>query len=292
MTVFIRQRGLAALGVAACVVSASTYANTLDRIKKSGEFVMGHRESSIPFSYIDSNNRVAGFSVDLCTRVFEQIQKQTNRSDLKLRFVPLKPADRIPAVKEARVDVECGSTTNTAARQKDAAFSYTMFVAGARLLTKKSLKINDVRDLRGKKIAVSGGTTTEKLVTQFISERNLGAQVVTTKESLEAFKLLESGAVDAAAGDDAILVGYAARTADATAYDFVGKYLSVEPYGIMFRKDDTDFARVVDTTLAEMFTSGQFNAVYAKWFEAGAFKLPMNQYMKENMRLPNKYGVQ
>jgi glutamate/aspartate transport system substrate-binding protein len=280
------------LVVVALVLSASGNADTLTKIKTSGEFVLGHRESTVPFSYIDGANGPRGYSVELCLRVFERVKKELARNDLKLKYVALKPADRIPAVKENRVDVECGSTTNTVARQKDAAFSYTMFVAGARFVAKKSLNLKDANSLRGKRVAVSGGTTTEKLLNQYIGERNLGIQVVTVKETVDAFKAVESGAVEAALGDDAIMVGLAARTTDPGAFEFIGKYLSVEPYGIMFRKDDAAFARLVDTTLADLFASGQINTIYSKWFEAGQFKLPMNQYMKENVRLPNKFGVQ
>ncbi len=281
-----------AIATVALLFSASTYADTLAKIKASGEFVIGHRETVVPFSYIDKEGRVTGFAVDLCLRAYEQAKKQLARKDIKVRYVALKPADRIPAVKEGRVDVECSSTTNTVARQKDAAFSNTFFVAGARLLTKKSLKINEVSALRGKKISVSGGTTTEKLLTQFVSDRSLGAQIVVAKDTTEAFKMLAAGTADVAAGDDAVLVGMATQFSDPGQYDFVGKYLSVEPYGIMFRKDDAVFGRLIDSTLNDLFISGEFKTIYGKWFESGALKLPMNQFMKENVRLPNKYGVQ
>jgi glutamate/aspartate transport system substrate-binding protein len=284
----------AAVVVAALLatVSAWSHADTLSNVKSRGEFLIGHRESSSPFSYIDTSGNAVGYSVDLCLRIFEQVKTELKRSDLKVKFVPLKPADRIGAVKDGRVDVECGSTTNTVARQKDVAFSYTTFMAGARVLTKKSSGLKTLESLRGKNVVVTEKTTTADLVKKMVAERNLGINVVFAKDHAEAFRQLDSGAVAAVVNDDALLVGLVAKSSTPDAYDFIDKYLSVEPYGIMYRKDDPAFAKIVDTALANLFSTGQIRAIYAKWFEAGSFKLAMNQYMKENIRLPNKYGVQ
>lgn len=272
-------------------ISTSSYANTLAKVKKSGEFVLGHRESSSPFSFIAEGSAAAGYSVDICLRIFEQVKEELKMRDLKLRFVAVKPADRIAAVKEGRIDVECGSTTNTVTRQNDVAFSYTTFVAGARLLAKKNANLGELEKMKGKSIAVTEKTTTERVIRQINSERNLDLKIVTAKDHAEGFKKLENSEVDAVANDDALLLGLAARSADASAFDFVGRFLSIEPYGVMLRKDDAAFAAVVDRALGKLFLSGEIFKIYAKWFESGAFKLPMNQYMKENVRLPNKYGV-
>ncbi len=274
------------------VAAASVHADTLAKIKKSGEFVLGHRESSSPFSFNADNGTAAGYTVDICLRVFEQIKEELKMKDLKLKYVAVKPADRIAAVKDGRIDVECGSTTNTAARQKDVAFSYTTFVAGARLLAKKDAKLGDIDKMKGKSLAVTEKTTTERVINQTNAERNLGLKIVVAKDHPEGFKKMETGEVDAVANDDALLLGLAARAANPSQYDFVGKFLSVEPYGIMFRKDDPAFAAVVDKAVGKLFGTGEIFKIYAKWFESGTFKLPMNQYMKENVRLPNKYGVQ
>jgi glutamate/aspartate transport system substrate-binding protein len=288
----ILRRGCIAVLYASLAISTSAYADTLAKVRKSGEFVLGHRESSSPFSFISEGSGAAGYSVDICMRIFDQIKDELKMRDLKVKFVAVKPADRIAAVKEGRIDVECGSTTNTVARQKDVAFSYTTFVAGARLLAKKSAKLGDLDNMKGKSIAVTEKTTTERVIRQTNAERNLDLKIVTAKDHAEGFKKLETGEVDAVANDDALLLGLAAKAADASAYDFVGKFLSVEPYGIMLRKDDPAFAAVVDKAIGKLFASGEIFKIYAKWFESGAFKLPMNQYMKENVRLPNKYGVQ
>ncbi|TAG01788.1 MAG: amino acid ABC transporter substrate-binding protein [Betaproteobacteria bacterium] len=286
-------RLLALAGLAlSTTFSAWTYADTLSKIRNSGEFVLGHRESSSPFSFIDSAGNPGGYSVDLCLKIFDQVKLELKRSDLKVRYVALKPADRIPAVKEGRVDVECGSTTNTVVRQKDVAFSYTTFMAGARILVKKSSNVKSLNGLRGKKMIATEKTTTADLVKKLVVERNLGIELVYAKDHAEAFRKLDAGEVVAVANDDALLVGLVAKSSNPDDYDFIDKYLSVEPYGIMHRKDDPAFTKVIDQALANTFSSGQIKAIYAKWFESGSFKLVMNQYMKENIRLPNKYGVQ
>lgn len=271
---------------------AWAHADTLSSIRERGEFLLGHRESSSPFSFINEKGEAVGYSVDICLKLFDQIKQELKRPDLKVKYVPLKPADRILAVKDGRVDVECGSTTNTVERQKDVAFSYTTFMAGARLLGKKSANLKELADLRDKPVVVTEKTTTEKVIRQINAERNLGLKIVTAKDHAEGFSRMESGEAAAVANDDALLVGLVSKSKDPTTFDFVGKYVSVEPYGIMYRKDDPAFSKLVDVALSGLFSTGQARAIYAKWFESGVFKLPMNQYMKENIKLPNKYGVQ
>lgn len=278
--------------VALLPISAWTHADTLSDIRDRGEFLLGHRESSSPFSYVNEQGAAVGYSVDICLKVYEQVKKELKRPDLKLTYVSLKPADRIAAVKSGRVDVECGSTTNTVDRQKDVAFSYTTFVAGARLLAKKSDKLKELTDLRGKSVVVTEKTTTEQVLRQVNKERNLGMTIIVAKDHAEGFSRLVSGEAAAVANDDALLFGLVTKSKDPSAYDFVGKYVSVEPYGIMHRKDDPAFTKLFDVTLSSLFASGQLRSIYAKWFESGDFKLPMNQYMKENIKIPNKYGVQ
>ena len=152
----------ALLVVALLPVGAWTHADTLSDVRDRGEFLLGHRESSSPFSFVNEYGEVAGYSVDICLRIYVQIKKDLKRPDLRVKYVPLEPADRITAVKAGRVDVECGSTTNTVDRQKDVAFSYTTFVAGARLPAKKSANIEELTDLKGKSVMVTEKTTTEK----------------------------------------------------------------------------------------------------------------------------------
>lgn len=283
---------LTVLAAGFIALPASTHADTLSKIRTSGEFLLGHRETSSPFSFIADTGQAAGYSVDICLRVFDEIKRELKRPDLKVRFVPVKPADRIPAVKDGRVDVECGSTTNTVARQKDVDFSFTTFMAGARLMARKASGLKDLQDLRGKRVVVTEKTTTEAVLRRTNEERNLQLAIVTAKDHGEGFGLLQRGEVDAVANDDALLLGLALRSPRPDDFEFVGRFLSVEPYGIMYRKNDPAFTRVIDRALLGLFESGEIFRIYAKWFESGAFRLPMNQYMRENVRLPNKFGVQ
>ena len=283
--------GLVALSLATAL-SAWAHADTLSTIKERGEFLLGHRESSSPFSFVSDKGEAVGYSVDICLKIFEAVKAELKSPTLKLQYVTLKPADRIAAVKSGRVDVECGSTTNTVERQKDVAFSFTTFVTGARLLASKSSNVKELADLRNKTVIVTEKTTTEKVVNQINKERNLALKVITAKDHAEGFLKMESGAATAVANDDALLFGLVTQAKNPTTFDFVGKYLSVEPYAIMYRKDDPAFSKIMDVTLSNLFANGQVRAIYAKWFESGVFKLPMNQYMKENIVIPNRYGVQ
>ena len=185
--------------LALVAVSAWSHADTLSEVRERGEFRLGHRESSSPFSYINDKGEAVGYSVDICLKVFDLVKSELKRSDLRLRLVALKPADRIAAVKDGRVDVECGSTTNTVTRQKDVAFSYTTFMAGARLLAKKSSNLKDLTDLRGKTIVVTEKTTTETVIKQLNTERNLGMKIVLAKDHAEGFAKMESGEAAAVA---------------------------------------------------------------------------------------------
>ena len=275
--------------IASC---AWSHADTLSTIKTRGEFLLGHRESSSPFSYVNENGEAVGYSVDICLKIFDAVKLQLKNPALKLKYVALKPADRIAAVKAGRVDVECGSTTNTVERQKDVAFSFTTFVAGARLLVNKSSKMKELTDLRGKTVVVTEKTTTEKVVARVSEERGLDLKIITAKDHAEGFAKMESGAAVAVANDDALLFGLVTKASEPNAYDFVGKYVSVEPYAIMYRKDDPAFTKLMDVTLSNLFATGQIRTIYAKWFESGVFKLAMNQYMKENIKIPNRFGVQ
>lgn len=290
MSVQIAARTLAmGLALSSC---AWTHADTLSSIKERGEFLLGHRESSSPFSYVNEKGDPVGYSVDICLKIFDAVKLELKSPALKLKYVALKPADRIAAVKSGRVDVECGSTTNTVERQKDVAFSFTTFVAGARLLANKSANVKELTDLQGKTVVVTEKTTTEKVVGQVSKERNLNLKIITAKDHAEGFQKMETGAAVAVANDDALLFGLVTKAKDPAAFDFVGKYVSVEPYGIMYRKDDPAFTKLMDVTVSSLFSSGQLRTIYSKWFESGVFKLPMNQYMKENIKIPNRYGVQ
>ena len=263
--------------------------DTLKRIKDSGAITIGVREASVPFSYIDAQKQPQGYSIDLCLKVADAVKTELKMPRLDVRFVPVTSGNRIAMVKDGKVDLECGSTTNTRDRQKDVAFAYTTFVAGIQMLAKKSSNITSVEDLRGKTVVVTKGTTSEKMLKQLNDDRVLKLTILETTDHNESFAAVADGRAVAFPMDDILLYGLISKAAKPDDFAVVGRYLSVEPYGIMMRKDDQPFERIVDKTLNELFQSGEVRRIYARWFSTSQLTVPMNQYLKEAFVIPNTY---
>jgi len=263
--------------------------DTLKRIKDSGAITIGVREASVPFSYIDAQKQPQGYSIDLCLKVADAVKTELKMPRLDVRFVPVTSGNRIAMVKDGKVDLECGSTTNTRDRQKDVAFAYTTFVAGIKMLAKKSSNITSVEDLRGKTVVVTKGTTSEKMLKQLNDDRVLKLTILETTDHNESFAAVADGRAVAFTMDDILLYGLISKAAKPDDFAVVGRYLSVEPYGIMLRKDDQPFERIVDKTLNELFQSGEVRRIYARWFSTSQLTVPMNQYLKEAFVIPNTY---
>ncbi|HET8876597.1 MAG TPA: amino acid ABC transporter substrate-binding protein [Casimicrobiaceae bacterium] len=263
--------------------------DTLKRIKDSGAITIGVREASVPFSYIDAQKQPQGYSIDLCLKVADAVKTELKMPRLDVRFVPVTSGNRIAMVKDGKVDLECGSTTNTRDRQKDVAFAYTTFVAGIKMLAKKSSNITSVEDLRGKTVVVTKGTTSEKMLKQLNDDRVLKLTILETTDHNESFAAVADGRAVAFPMDDVLLYGLISKAAKPDDFAVVGRYLSVEPYGIMLRKDDQPFERIVDKTLNELFQSGEVRRIYARWFSTSQLTVPMNQYLKEAFVIPNTY---
>jgi len=263
--------------------------DTLRRVRDTGSLTIGVREASLPFSFIDTQKQPQGYSVDLCLKVADAIKSELKLQRLDVRFVPVTSANRIAMVKEGKVDLECGSTTNTRDRQKEVAFAYTTFVAGIKMLAKKSSNINGVEDLRGKTVVVTKGTTSEKMLRQMNDDRVLKLEILATKDHNESFAAVADGRAVAFPMDDVLLYGLISKASKPDDFAVVGKYLSVEPYAIMLRKDEPAFERLVDRTLNEMFQSGEIRRLYARWFSTKELTVPMNQYLKEAFAVPNTY---
>jgi glutamate/aspartate transport system substrate-binding protein len=263
--------------------------DTLKRIKDSGAITIGVREASVPFSYIDAQKQPQGYSIDLCLKVADAIKTELKMPRLDVRFVPVTSGNRIAMVKDGKVDLECGSTTNTRDRQKDVAFAYTTFVAGIKMLAKKSSNITSVEDLRGKTVVVTKGTTSEKMLKQLNDDRVLKLTILETTDHNESFAAVADGRAVAFPMDDILLYGLISKAAKPDDFAVVGRYLSVEPYGIMLRKDDQPFERIVDKTLNELFQSGEVRRIYARWFSTSQLTVPMNQFLKEAFVIPNTY---
>ncbi|MDN5620122.1 MULTISPECIES: glutamate/aspartate ABC transporter substrate-binding protein [unclassified Psychrobacter] len=248
--------------------AAATDTNgTLQKIKDSGTIVVGHRDSSIPFSYIaDDPNQPIGYAHDLEMKVVEAVKQKLNMPDLNVRYNLITSQTRIPLVQNGTVDFECGSTTNNEERQKQVAFSNGFFEIGTRLLTNKDSGIQSFEDLKGKTLVTTAGTTSERYIRQYDADNNMDMNIISAKDHGEAFLMLENGRADAFMMDDVLLAGEKAKAKNPDEWVIVGEPQSFEIYGCMMRKDDPEFKAVVNEALNNVFSSGEINSIYDKWF--------------------------
>ncbi|GKV79318.1 amino acid ABC transporter substrate-binding protein [Pectobacterium versatile] len=255
------------LGTAASVAQAEDLAGTLKKVKDNGVIVIGHRESSVPFSYYDNTQKVVGYSQAYSDKIVEAVKKKLDAPNLQVKLLPITSQNRIPLLQNGTFDFECGSTTNNLERQKQAAFSNTIFVVGTRLLTKKDSGVKDFPDLAGKTVVVTSGTTSEVLLNKLNEEKQLKMRIISAKDHGDSFRTLESGRAVAFMMDDALLAGERAKAKNADQWDIVGKAQSEEAYGCMLRKDDPQFKKLVDDTIAEVQTSGEAEKWFDRWFK-------------------------
>jgi glutamate/aspartate transport system substrate-binding protein len=263
--------------------------DTLKRIRETGAITLGVRETSVPFSFIDAQRQPQGYSVDLCLKVAEAIKAELKLPRLEVKYLPVSSANRIPSLVEGRIDLECGSTTNTRDRQKQVAFAYTTFVAGIKMLARTSSNVTSIEDLRGRSVVVTVGTTSEKIVKAMNDERVLRMTIIESKDHGESFKAVDDGRAVAFPMDDVLLYGLISRAKKPDDFAVVGKYLSVEPYAIMLRRDEPQFERIVNRALIDLFTSGEIRRIYAKWFNTRDLTVPLNPYLREAFAAPNTY---
>jgi glutamate/aspartate transport system substrate-binding protein len=263
--------------------------DTLKRIRETGAITLGVRETSVPFSFLDAQKQPQGYSVDLCLKVAEAVKAELKLPRLEVKYLPVSSANRIPSLVEGKIDLECGSTTNTRDRQKQVAFAYTTFVAGIKMLARKSSNVNSIEDLRGRSVVVTVGTTSEKIVKTMNDERVLKMTIIESKDHGESFKAVDEGRAVAFPMDDVLLYGLISRATKPDDFAVVGKYLSVEPYAIMLRRDEPQFERIVNRALIDLFTSGEIRRIYAKWFATRDLTVPLNAYLKEAFAAPNTY---
>lgn len=285
-------RWLVAMAFGACLAPAMAQGSdseTLRRIAARGFVSVGYIPTPGTFAFENAQGQTLGYSIDICSRVIDSLRLALKRADLGVRYRPLQGAQRIPLLKAGDIDIECGGNTNTVARQKEVDFSHTFFTTGARLLTRKSLKVEKNADLWRKRVAVSRGTTAETLIQKLQQEQDLELLPVNT--DLEGLALVEAGRADAFAQDDILLYGLLAQSARRADLMVTGRFLSVEPYAFMLPKGDAAFMAIVDKTLLGLMASGELLALYKKWFATDTLQVPMSVYMKENIRYPNKYGI-
>src|SRR5437762_11113495 len=239
---------------------------TLANIKKTHVVRLGYRESSPPFSFLDQSNRPIGYSLELCEAIVEEIGVEVDDANLKIEYVKVTSDDRIPAVVDNKIDLECGSTTANAERARLVAFSPLMFVAGTKLMVPKASTISAPTDLKGKTVVVTKGTTNEQAMHTIDNKFALGLNIVTSPAHEQSYQILVDGKADAFATDDILLYGLIARHKAQGQFKVVGDYLSYDPYGIMFRKGEPQFAAVVDRTFRKLGSGRDLIPLYNKWF--------------------------
>jgi glutamate/aspartate transport system substrate-binding protein len=262
-------RTILATVLATTLFSAPVFAQeggTLKKIKDTGVITLGHRESSIPFSYYDDKQQVIGYSHEIMLKAVEAIKADQKIDKLEIKLMPVTSANRITLVQNGTVDIECGSTTNNAERQKQVAFSTTIFVIGTKLMAKKDSGLKDFPDLAGKNVVTTAGTTSERLLRKMNEDKKMGMNVISAKDHGESFLTLETGRAVAFMMDDALLYGEIAKAKRASDWTVFGTAQSKEAYGCMLRKDDPAFKKVVDAAITKLMTSGEAEKIYSKWF--------------------------
>jgi glutamate/aspartate transport system substrate-binding protein len=249
------------------LAQAQELTGTLKKIKDSGAITLGHRDSSIPFSYYDDKQQVVGYAHELCLKIVDAIKSELGLPKIDVKLNPVTSATRIPLVANGTVDLECGSTTNNVDRQKQVAFTITHFLTANRFVSKKSSSIKTLADLKGKTVVSTSGTTNIKQINEINSAQNLGMTILPAKDHAEAFLMVETDRAVAFVMDDILLASLAAGSKAPDSYVISAEGLSKpEPYGIMMRRDDPAFKKVVDATMTEIYTSGDIDAIWDKWF--------------------------
>ncbi|MBD9663683.1 amino acid ABC transporter substrate-binding protein (PAAT family) [Variovorax beijingensis] len=242
-----------------------TLTGTLAKVRESGTIAIGYRESSVPFSFLNARQEPVGYSIELCRELVTAIEEAVNKS-LAIKWVPVTSDSRMDAVERGTVDLECGSTTSNLERQKRVSFSPTIFVSGTKVLVKKGSPIRSFRDLAGKRVAVTAGTTNEKTLRELSQKFRLDIDLRVARDHADSFGLVKSGQADAFATDDVLLYGLIAREAAKAQYEVVGDYLSYDPYGIMYRKGDTQLGKVINDTFQVLAQDGEIERQYKRWF--------------------------
>ena len=262
---------------------------TLSRIARSGVVNVGYIPTPGTFAFRNRNGETVGYSIDLCQRVIANIRRSLNRPDLLVMFRAVEPVQRIPLLKAGEIDIECGGNTNTIARQKEVDFSHTFFHTGVRFLVRKPFTVETPASLWHRKVAVTKGTTAQDVVFKLKSEQ--GLEPVVVDSDAQGVRLVETGLVNAFAQDDVLLYGLVANSTLKAELAVSGSFLTVEPYAFMLPKGDAAFRNIVDSTMLSLMRSGEVVTIYNKWFDNERMRIPMNVYMKENLRFPSRYGI-
>jgi glutamate/aspartate transport system substrate-binding protein len=285
---------LAALSAAPALGQELT--GTLKKIKDTGAITLGHRESSTPFSYYDDKQQVVGYAMDLCYRIVDAVKAELKLVKLEAKLNPVTSATRIPLMANGTIDLECGSTTNNVERQKQVWFTITHFVTANRFVSKKSANLKTVDELRGKTVASTSGTTNIKQITEIGAQKGLNLNILAAKDHAEAFLMVETGRAAAFVMDDILLYSLVAGAKSPQDYVISADALSVEPYGIMLRRDDAPFKKVVDQAMIATYRGGAIMPIYEKWFlkpippKGINLNVPMSDSFKKVIASPTDSG--
>jgi glutamate/aspartate transport system substrate-binding protein len=286
----------AALGIAAPSM-AQDLTGTLKKIKETGQITVAHRESSIPFSYLDDKQQPIGYAMDICAKVVDAVKAELKMPNLKVAFQPVTSSNRIPLLQNGTVDIECGSTTNSVERQKLVAFGPTYFRIQVTAAVKKNSGINGLAELNGKNISTTSGTTSVPLLKAYEKTKHIDVKEIYGKDHAESFLLLADDRVSAFVMDDILLAGQIANSRKPDDYKILNESLRGEPYGPMLRKDDPQFKALVDKTLTALYKSPEIERIYSKWYlspippKGVNLNFPMTPQLKNDFANPNDKGV-
>ena len=287
---------VAALAAFAVALPAVAQEGTLKKIKDSGTITIGHRDASLPFSYYDDKQQPIGYAMDLCAKIVDAVKAELKMPNIKTNYQLVTSANRIPLMANGTIDLECGSTTNNVARQEQVWFTMTHFVTANRWVFKKSANIKKLEDLKGKTIVSTAGTTNIKQITELNGQNNLGMNIISANGHPEAFQMVETGRAVAFVMDDILLYSLASQSRNPKDYAISTVALSVEPYGIMLRRDDPAFKKVVDNAMIQTYKSGAINGIYDKWFQKPVpprninLNVPMSEQFKKVIKNPTDSG--
>jgi len=288
LSVHLLRATLIPFSLALAALPAQAAVDTMSKIRETRTIVLGVREAAVPFSFVNAQKQPVGYSVDLCMNAVEEIKRELKLPDIKVQYKPVSGPDRIPKLLAGEIDLECGSTTNTMARQEKVDFSYTFFVAGMRVLTSQSLHVDTVKDLQKQPVALTKGTTSEKLFRQLAEGELRDSKFTTYDNNSEAFKALKEGKVRAFAQDDSLLQGLVSNDKTIDTLSLSRLALSVEPYAVMARKGDTALLAAVDRSLAQLYASGEIHKLYDKWFNTSTLTIKMGRLTRDSFVRPNK----
>jgi len=292
--------------ITVCLLLATASANaeekkspTLEKIRNYGAIYIGHREESIPFSYLDADGKPVGYSMDLCVPIIDAIKARLNLPNLEVVAVPTTAGTRQMMVESGTVDLQCGSVTNTQQRQRYVAFSVTTYATGIKALVRKDSGIRSIRDMKGKVVVTTTGTTSDVYVKAAAARQGVFLNYRLGRDHEDSLRQVLNGQADVMVLDDVLLQGLLMNTPEADAFKVVvlEENLAVEPYGIMFRRNDPEFKKLVDDTLVGLMQSGEFARIYDKWFVAPippmgkSLNLPMSDLLKQLMVTPNDRGI-